>query len=63
LDVTYPEPLPPTHDLYKLQNCFITPHIASGDVKLRHKMFQITAHNIINGLNGQPLVSEMKYTP
>lgn len=50
------------HELYKLKNCFITPHIASADVKLRHKMFRITAHNIINGLNGNPLVSEIKYS-
>lgn len=30
LDVTNPEPLPPSHPLWKLPNCFITPHSAGG---------------------------------
>ena len=29
LDVTDPEPLPPGHELFKLPNCVIVPHIAS----------------------------------
>src|SRR6516162_9758270 len=32
LDVTEPEPLPPDHELYKLPNCIIVPHIASATV-------------------------------
>jgi phosphoglycerate dehydrogenase-like enzyme len=30
LDVTTPEPLPADHPLWKLPNCWITPHIAGG---------------------------------
>lgn len=30
LDVTDPEPLPPDHPLWKLPNCWITPHTAGG---------------------------------
>jgi len=30
LDVTTPEPLPPDHRLWKVPNCWITPHIAGG---------------------------------
>ena len=30
LDVTDPEPLPPDHPLWKLPNCFLTPHTAGG---------------------------------
>jgi phosphoglycerate dehydrogenase-like enzyme len=30
LDVTTPEPLPPGHRLWKVPNCWITPHIAGG---------------------------------
>ena len=30
LDVTTPEPLPPEHRLWKVPNCWITPHIAGG---------------------------------
>lgn len=30
LDVTDPEPLPPSHPLWEAPNCFITPHAAGG---------------------------------
>jgi len=30
LDVTSPEPLPPSHPLWSAPNCFITPHTAGG---------------------------------
>jgi phosphoglycerate dehydrogenase-like enzyme len=30
LDVTDPEPLPPSHPLWGAPNCFITPHTAGG---------------------------------
>ncbi|MCL2374078.1 MAG: D-2-hydroxyacid dehydrogenase [Treponema sp.] len=30
LEVTDPEPLPPEHRLWKLENAFITPHVAGG---------------------------------
>ena len=30
LDVTTPEPLPPEHRLWRVKNCWITPHIAGG---------------------------------
>ena len=30
LDVTYPEPLPSDHPLWRAPNCFITPHVAGG---------------------------------
>ena len=30
LDVTDPEPLPPSHPLWTAPNCYITPHIAGG---------------------------------
>ena len=30
LDVTDPEPLPPNHPLWQMQNVIITPHVASA---------------------------------
>ena len=58
--MTNPEPLPKDDELFKLKNCFITPHIGTSDTKLRKKMFKITIENILNGLHGRPLVSEIK---
>ncbi|MCJ7694210.1 MAG: D-glycerate dehydrogenase [Anaerolineaceae bacterium] len=55
LDVTDPEPLPATHPLLTLENCLITPHIASGGKQTREKMSVVTAENLIAGLKGDHL--------
>jgi phosphoglycerate dehydrogenase-like enzyme len=57
LDVTTPEPLPPDHPLWRLPNCFITPHTAGGhedefDRGVRHfldNLHRLTAgHPLVN---------------
>ncbi|XP_033228469.1 glyoxylate reductase/hydroxypyruvate reductase-like isoform X2 [Belonocnema kinseyi] len=55
LDVTDPEPLPIDHELLKLTNAVILPHLGSATVKTREDMAMIAAQNIINGLEGKPL--------
>ncbi|KPK95458.1 MAG: glyoxylate reductase [Anaerolineae bacterium SM23_ 63] len=55
LDVTDPEPLPHNHPLYKLHNCFITPHIASAGAATRAKMANMAVDNLLAGLHGKPL--------
>lgn len=57
LDVTDPEPLPPSHELYSLRNCVIAPHIASATIPTRDAMARICADNLIAGLQGKPMVS------
>jgi phosphoglycerate dehydrogenase-like enzyme len=42
LDVTDPEPLPPEHRLWKLENAVITPHISGGN------HLPVIAQNILN---------------
>ncbi|XP_076223774.1 glyoxylate reductase/hydroxypyruvate reductase isoform X2 [Nomia melanderi] len=59
LDVTDPEPLSPDHELLKLPNAVITPHLGSATVKTRRDMSIIAAQNILNGLEGKPLVYEL----
>ena len=56
LDVTSPEPLPPTDELFGLDNIIITPHIASATKEARDQMATIAAKNVINGLRGQDLL-------
>jgi lactate dehydrogenase-like 2-hydroxyacid dehydrogenase len=56
LDVTDPEPLPPDHILYKLDNCLITPHIGSATYNTRKTMAKIAINNLLAGLEGKPLV-------
>jgi glyoxylate reductase len=57
LDVTDPEPLPPTHELFAMPNCVIAPHIASATVHTRNEMARICAENLLAGLQGRPMVS------
>lgn len=57
LDVTDPEPLPTDHELYKLPNCVIAPHIASATVQTRNEMARICAENLIAGVTGGKLTA------
>lgn len=57
LDVTDPEPLPPTHELFSLANCTIAPHIASATTATRNEMGRICARNLLAGLKGEPMIS------
>jgi glyoxylate reductase len=55
LDVTEPEPLPPTHELYSLPNCVIAPHIASATTDTRDAMARLCAENLLAGVRGERL--------
>jgi glyoxylate reductase len=55
LDVTDPEPLPPSHELYSLPNCLIVPHVASATVETRNAMARKCANNLLAGVKGDPL--------
>jgi len=55
LDVTTPEPLPPTHPLLTLSNCIILPHIGSASVATRTEMAMMAARNLVEALNGQKM--------
>ncbi|KAG2215988.1 hypothetical protein INT46_007048 [Mucor plumbeus] len=55
LDVTTPEPLPPSHKLYSFPNCLILPHVGSATMETRENMANMTLENIIAGLNDKAL--------
>jgi phosphoglycerate dehydrogenase-like enzyme len=46
LDVTEIEPLPPDHSLWRLPNCWITPHTAGGHAN----EFQRIIHHFLDNL-------------
>jgi phosphoglycerate dehydrogenase-like enzyme len=58
LDVTHPEPLPPTHPLWSAPNVIVTPHIAgsSGALSSR-RLAETAADNLKRFLAGQPLAN------
>ena len=59
LDVTTPEPLPPDHPLVHLPNCVVLPHIGSSEMKTREDMATLAARNLLAGLKGEPMPSEV----
>ncbi|KAG9342461.1 hypothetical protein JZ751_016463 [Albula glossodonta] len=59
LDVTTPEPLPTDHPLLTLKNCVILPHIGSATYSTRGIMAELSANNLLAGLSGAAMPSEL----
>ncbi len=55
LDVTDPEPLPDTNELFSFPNCVITPHIGTATYQTRKRMAEMACENLIAGLEGRRL--------
>ncbi|KAM9471097.1 LOW QUALITY PROTEIN: glyoxylate reductase/hydroxypyruvate reductase [Clarias gariepinus] len=60
LDVTTPEPLPTDHPLLRLRNCVVLPHIGSATISTRGVMAELTAQNLLCGLTGDAMPSELQ---
>ncbi|XP_045488886.1 glyoxylate reductase/hydroxypyruvate reductase [Pieris rapae] len=56
LDVVNPEPLPHSHPLVSLPNCFIIPHLGSATHKTRDAMATTSAQNILLAMNGEKMI-------
>ncbi|XP_034037049.1 glyoxylate reductase/hydroxypyruvate reductase [Thalassophryne amazonica] len=61
LDVTTPEPLPTDHPLLTLKNCVVLPHIGSATYSTRSTMAALSAQNMLAGLQGTDMPSELKF--
>ncbi len=59
LDVTDPEPIPDDDPLVGLDNCLIVPHVASASRATRAKMAEMAAANLLAGLRGEPLPTQV----
>jgi phosphoglycerate dehydrogenase-like enzyme len=57
LDVTDPEPIRRDNPLLALPQVTVLPHIGSATSKTRAKMAERAARNLINALNGRPMIS------
>jgi phosphoglycerate dehydrogenase-like enzyme len=55
LDVTDPlEPLPADHELRKLANVILTPHIAAGGIEMRREIGATAVEEVVRFANGLP---------
>ena len=63
LDVTDPEPLPPGHRLWKLENAVITPHVSGGRFmeETGQYIMKLNLENARRFVSGQPLESQVDY--
>jgi phosphoglycerate dehydrogenase-like enzyme len=59
LDVTDPEPLPPTHPLWTTPNCFLTPHSAGGHQNERQRVLDHFLANLRSYEQGHPLADRI----
>ena len=63
LDVTDPEPLPPGHRLWKMENAVITPHVAGGRfmIETGQYMMKLNLENARRFIRGERLKSLVDY--
>jgi phosphoglycerate dehydrogenase-like enzyme len=60
LDVTDPlEPLPLDHELRKLPNVILTPHIAAGGIEMRREIGAVAVEEVIRFVKGEPLLNRV----
>jgi glyoxylate reductase len=59
LDVTEPEPIPADHPLVTEPRCLIVPHIGSASVRTRRAMADLAVSNLLAGLAGEPLPTQV----
>jgi phosphoglycerate dehydrogenase-like enzyme len=57
LDVTDPEPLPPGHALWSMENVVITPHIATSSDFRSERTFTLVAENVRRYARGDAVLS------
>jgi phosphoglycerate dehydrogenase-like enzyme len=60
LDVTDPlEPLPENHELRRLTNVILTPHIAAGGIEMRREIGAMAVAEVVRFAQGQPLLNRV----
>jgi phosphoglycerate dehydrogenase-like enzyme len=62
LDVTVKEPLPPESPLWKLENCFITPHVAGATESTWDREEELVSENLQRWFAGEELLNVVDLT-
>jgi phosphoglycerate dehydrogenase-like enzyme len=53
LDVTDPEPLPAEHPLLQRDDVIVTPHVATGTVEAKERMFRTALRQVLQVVRGE----------
>ena len=65
LDVMTPEPLPPDHPLWDLENVTLTPHISGASFdhvqEIEDRIYLLAAENLRRYLDGEPLLNQVDF--
>ena len=59
LDVMTPEPIASDHELVKLPNVVLTPHIGTSTRETRLEMINLVVDNILAALQGKPMPTRL----
>ena len=59
LDVMTPEPIAPNHELVKMPNVVLTPHIGTSTRETRLEMIHLVVDNILAGLQDKPMPTRL----
>jgi phosphoglycerate dehydrogenase-like enzyme len=57
LDVTDPEPLPPGHPLWSMENVLITPHVGGDSTAMRPRVLRLIRAQLRALATGEPLIN------
>jgi phosphoglycerate dehydrogenase-like enzyme len=57
LDVFETEPLPPDHQLWRLENVIITPHVAGFSPRIAERHLAVLLDNVGRFARGEPLLN------
>lgn len=59
IDVMTPEPLPSNHELWELDNIYVTPHVSASSEYTLNRLRDLFIENINNYLNQEKLINEV----
>ncbi|SHE53741.1 Phosphoglycerate dehydrogenase [Ferrithrix thermotolerans DSM 19514] len=57
IDVVDPEPLPPDHPLWTMDNCIVTPHIGGNSTAFYKRAHQLVMENLARFISHEPLLN------
>ncbi|MCC7354099.1 MAG: D-2-hydroxyacid dehydrogenase [Anaerolineae bacterium] len=61
LDVVTPEPLPPDHPLWRMENVILSPHVSASTPEWPRRVYDVFAENLRRYVTGEPLLNRVDW--